>query len=227
MDFTYSSIHEIYDDLLEIGYMSNLKFERCVKYASDFMHKVGSVKIYEDHDVVLPINNHIVDLPCDFYRIKQCEYNGVSLRYSTSSYDVRKDESVDETYIIKGKTLHTSIREGKLRVSYQSVPVDEDGFPLVINDPSYKQALELYIQLKHVFPLVAEGKFRPDAYSVLKQDYAFNVGQATSRLEMMSVDEAESFFNMWSTLVPRKNEHKYGFRNTGSKEFIVNHPNER
>jgi hypothetical protein len=46
-------------------------------------------------------------------------------------------------------------------ISYKSIPVDKDGFPLLIDNPVFLKALELYIK-KEVFTVLFDmGKITP------------------------------------------------------------------
>ena len=52
-----------------------------------------------------------------------------------------------------------------------------------------------------------------------KQEYAWAAGDAQSEFSRLSLDEAETLFNSFKTLLPRNNEHWKGFFTNGSKEI--------
>ena len=105
-------------------------------------------------------------------------------------------------------------------MSYQAIPVDSDGYPMVADNSSFREALELYITKKRYKILFDTGKIKGDVYNTTCQDYAWAVGQAQTSLIMPTIDELESITNSWNTLIPRVTEHRTGFINNGSKEIL-------
>jgi hypothetical protein len=51
-----------------------------------------------------------------------------------------------------------------------------------------------------------------------QQEYAFSVGDCQSEFNRMTIDEAESFYNMWSQLLIKTNDHSRHFEGTGRRE---------
>ena len=121
---------------------------------------------------------------------------------------------------MQGQAIYTSMKNGTIEIAYQAIPVDCDGYPMIADNSSFREALELYITKKRYKVLFDTGKIRGDVYSSTCQDYAFAVGQAQTSLIMPTIDEMESITNSWNTLIPRVTEHKMGFINNGSKEIL-------
>jgi hypothetical protein len=44
--------------------------------------------------------------------------------------------------------MFTSFTNGKVKVSYKAIPVDENGFPLIPDNPTYLSALEQFIKVQ-------------------------------------------------------------------------------
>lgn len=224
----YISIKVILDDLLDNPLLQNLTLERVVSYTVDFIRKVGMPKVYENKVTTLDIKDYRAVLPCDFHKIIQVREVGPSealvLRESTDSFHFakKKGPSYSLTYKIQGRVIYTSFKEGQVELSYESIPVDKDGYPLIPDNSSFKEALELYITKKKYRVLLDTGKIRGDIYTSLCQEYAFAVGQAQNSLIMPSLDEMESLSNMWNSILPHTHEHSTGFLNLGTKETIRN-----
>lgn len=222
----YISIKEVLDNLLDNPLLQDLTLERTVNYAVDFIRKVGMPKAYIEKTKELEIKEYRAILPCDFHKIIQVRMSKdegyLIFRSSTDSfhYSENKQDSYDLTYKIQGKIIYTSIKEGTIELSYQAIPVDCDGYPMIADNSSFREALELYITKRKYRTLFDMGKIRGDVYNNICQEYAFTVGQAQTSLIMPSVDELESITNMWNTLIPRVTEHGRGFINNGSKETL-------
>lgn len=220
------SIKEVLDNLLDNPLLQDLTLERVVNYTVDFIRKVGMPKVYIEKTANLEIKEYRALLPCDFHKMIQVRvfregYSQV-FRSSTDSFHLSKDkgDSHDLTYKLQGQAIYTSMKNGTIEIVYQAIPVDCDGYPMILDNSSFREALELYITKKRYKVLFDVGKIRGDVYSSTCQDYAFAVGQAQTSLIMPTIDEMESITNSWNTLISRVREHSFGFINNGSKEEL-------
>ena len=222
----YISIKEVLDNLLDNPLLQDLTLERVVNYTVDFIRKVGMPKVYIEKTANIVIKEYRALLPCDFHKMIQVRVfrDGYSqvFRSSTDSFHLSKDkgDSHDLTYKLQGQAIYTSMKNGTIEIVYQAIPVDCDGYPMILDNSSFREALELYITKKRYKVLFDTGKIRGDVYSSTCQDYAFAVGQAQTSLIMPTIDEIESITNSWNTLIPRVREHSFGFINNGSKEEL-------
>ena len=131
-----------------------------------------------------------------------------------------KQYSYDLTYKVQGDVIFTSIKEGTIEIAYRAIAVDSEGYPMIPDNSSYINALELYIKKKYFTILFDTGKISPQIYNQVCQDYSWAVGQAQSDLVRPSIDEMQSITNSFNTLIPRMSEHKSGFVNDGTQEKI-------
>lgn len=226
------SIKQILDDITDHPLMKDVTLERVVKHSIDFMRILGVPQIFENKVEKLEVKNHKALLPCDFYQMNQvkllgnCPERSKVFRYTTDSFhleDKYHGKSVDLTYMIQNSVIFTSIEEGDIEISYQAVMTDNDGYPLIPDNGSFANALELYIKLKVFTYLFDTGKISQAVYQNTQQEYSWAVGQASNQLKMVTLDQMESLSNIWSNLLIRAREHKYGFINTGTKELLRNH----
>lgn len=218
----YISIKEVLDNLLDNPLLQDLTLERVIQYTIDFIRKMGIPKIYLEKTIELQVQDYRALLPCDFHKMIQVRSKDGTFRYSTDNFHFssNKNDSYDLTYKLQGQVIYTSIKEGTIELSYEAIPVDCDGYPLIPDNSSFREALELYITKRRYKVLYDTGKIRGDVYNNTCQEYAFAVGQAHSSLLMPTIDEMEAITNMWNTLVPRVTEHRTGFINNGSKETL-------
>lgn len=222
----YISIKEVLDNLLDNPLLQDLTLERVVNYTIDFIRKVGMPKVYIEKIANLEVKEYRALLPCDFHKMIQVrtfkEGCSQTFRSSTDNFHFsnNKRDSYDLTYKLQGQVIYTSMKNGTIEIAYQAIPVDCDGYPMIADNSSFREALELYITKKRYKVLFDIGKIRGDVYSSTCQDYAFAVGQAQTSLIMPTIDEMESITNSWNTLIPRVTEHRMGFINNGSKETL-------
>lgn len=223
----YISIRQILDDALDHPMLADVSFERAVNYAVQFIRIVGSPKIFVEKTEVVDVKDYRGMCPCDMHAIVQVRTHGCGdmqrvFRYSTDSFHMseNKSDSIDLTYKVQGGIIFTSMREGQIEISYRAFATDDEGYPLIPDNESFKRALELYIKKKVFTMLFDQGKLSPQIMSNTQQEYAWAVGQAQTSLIKPSIDEMEAITNMWNTLIPRVREHKRGFVNTGTKESL-------
>lgn len=208
--------------------MQDLTLETAVDYCIDFMRLVGVPDMFTEKVAVLDINNYRAALPEDFYQVNQIRTTeGNYFRYAGDTFHTHKcfDNTVnaDLTYKIQGGVIITSIEKGCIEISYQAIAVDEEGYPMIPDNSSFTRAIQAYIKKEWFTILFDEAKISQQAFQQAQQDYAWAVGDCRSEFNRLTIDKAESLFNSWRTLIIRDTEHRRGFKNNGSKEYIKTH----
>lgn len=224
----YISIKQILDDILEHPLLKDMTFERAVNHTVHFMRIVGCPRMFEEKISIVNIEDYRGILPCDYNSIIQvrtysdCNKNYKVFRYSTDNFHMssNKQDFYDYTYKVQGNIIYTSIKEGTIEIAYNAFAVDDEGYPLIPDDSSFINALELYIKKKHFGILYDMNKINAQVYNTVCQDYAWAVGQAQSSLVKPSIDQMQSLTNSLNTLIVRTTEHNTGFVNNGTMEKI-------
>ena len=225
----YISLHQVLDDILDHPMLRDVSLERAVNYTVHFMRIVGCPRMFEEKTAIVKIEDYRGLIPCDFDNIIQvrthssCNKKDYGVfRHTTDSFHMseNKQHSFDLTYKIQGNVIFTSIKEGTIEIAYNAFVVDSDGYPMIPDDSSFINALELYIKKKHFNILFDMGKITPAVYNQVCQDYSWAVGQAQSSLIKPTIDQMQSITNSLNTLIPRVTEHRSGFVNNGSMEMI-------
>lgn len=148
-------------------------------------------------------------------------YRNKPFRYATDTFfmsDLKNDR--DLTYKIQGGYIYTSIKEGVIELSYRAILIDNEGFPMIPDNSKFTRALEAYIKKQWFTILFDMGKLQPAVLQNTQQEYAWAVGACETEFQKMSLDKAESFYNSWTTLIPRTNEHYRGFVSNGVKQNL-------
>lgn len=246
-EIRYTNIRRVLDNLLEHPMLSDLTLEQVVRHVIRFVSIHGYSKLYQDKEADVDIHEFRGLLPCDLIRIIQVKdkCSGICLRSMTDSFTPGINPDMihkpahrkpympyippkahghgEATFKTQGRVIFTSFPEGEVRIAYKAIPVDEDGFPLLIDNETYLACLEAYIK-KQVFTVkFDQGKITAGVLQNVQQEYAFLAGQLQSEFTLPSISEAEAISRQLLTLIPSVREFDRGFKFLGSREYIKNH----
>ena len=240
-EIRYTNIRRVLDDLLEDAHMENLTLEQVVRHTIRFISKHGFPKFYQDKVEHLEIHNFRALLPCDLISINQVKDCSTCLcmRAMTDNFaDGLSDEIIPEpkfpplertrtealiherTWKTQGRVIYTSFPEGGIELSYKALPLDEDGFPLLIDNESYLDALEAYISVKVIRNKFRMGQISAAIYQDAQQEYAVAARELQTEFSTPSVSEMESISRMLTAAIPKMREFDNGFKNLGNREYL-------
>ena len=123
------------------------------------------------------------------------------------------------TYKLQGMVIFTSTKDVDVEIAYRAFMVDDEGFPLLPDNPSFLRGLENYIKMQWFTIKFDMGEIPQQVMEKADREYAWAVGDAQSEFSRLSLDEAQTLFNSFKTLLPRNNEHWRAFFTNGSKEI--------
>jgi hypothetical protein len=130
--------------------------------------------------------------------------------------------SSDYTYVVTPGYIKTALKTGYIMLSYQAVPVDNEGYPMIPDDESFEEAIYWYINMKLTYPDWKMGRIRDAVYYDARNSWNFYRKQAYAHAMMPNVDQLESIKNAWLRLVPEINEHSNGFSTLADAQIIYN-----
>lgn len=215
-NYQYINIREILSRILRHPLLQDLNLESAVQYTVDFLGIMGLPSTYINKEVSIDVDNYRGVLPCDLISINQVKHNGICLPHMTDNYG-----QGTMSFKTQGSIIYTSFKDGNLDISYKSLPVDNEGFPLLPDEPTFLRALELYIKKQWFTILFDMNKISPAVLQNTQQEYAFAAGACNNTFIIPSVSEMEAIKNMWNQLIPRTNEFKNGFKSLGYKEHLT------
>lgn len=129
----------------------------------------------------------------------------------------------DYTYVINNSYIKTNIKEGYLMIAYTTVPVDEEGYPLIPDSEMYKEALYWYVVTKLLYSKWLLGTVRDRQYESAKHSWNFYRKAAYAEAMMMNADQLESMKNQYLKLYPEIDEFSNFFDTLGEKQRIYSH----
>ncbi len=241
-EIKYTNIRRVLDNLHDHPMLSNITLEQVVRYTIRFIGIFGMPKLYQDKEADVEIHEYRGLLPCDLISIIQVkdDCSGICLRSMTDSFtpEVLTTSSPhlhtpyippkapghgEPTFKTQGRVIFTSFPEGKVKIAYKAIPVDEDGFPLLIDNENYLAALEAYIK-KQVFTIkFDQGKLAAGVLQNVQQEYAWLAGQLQSEFTIPSVSEMASITNYITSILPNMREFDQGFKHLGDREYLKKH----
>lgn len=217
-NYNFVNVRIILDRILRHPLLQDLSLETAVQYAVDFLGIMGLGTTYIDKVESIEVKDFRAVLPCDLISINQVMINNQCMRYMTDNFNNCPHDTY--TYKVQGRILYTSFKEGIVTVSYKAMPLDEEGYPLLPDEPTFLRALELYIKKQWFTILFDMNKISPAVLQNTQQEYAFAAGACNNTFTIPSVAEMESIKNIWNQLIPRTDEFRKGFKSLGSKEHL-------
>lgn len=126
-------------------------------------------------------------------------------------------------YNVKPGYIMCNVPSGFLKLSYNVIPMDEDGYPLIPDLASVQEAVYWYIAMKFMYPKKLRGEIQREDYYDIRRSWNFYRQQAYAELLMPNQDEMESLKNAWNKLVPEFTEHDTFYEHVGSRQIAWNH----
>ena len=243
-EIRYTNIRRVLDSLHDHPMLSDLTMEQVVRHTVRFIGIHGYSKIYQDKEADVDIHEFRGLLPCDLISITQVkdDCSGICLRSMTDTFTPglvpppphtphphmpyippKAYGHGEPTFKTQGRVIFTSFPEGKVRIAYKAIPVDENGFPLLIDNENYLACLEAYIK-KQVFTVkFDQGKIAAGVLQNAQTEYAFLAGQLQSEMTIPSYSEMESITRYIMSILSSVKHFDNGFKNLGSREYTRNH----
>ena len=174
--------------------------------------------------VLHEINSRIVVLENIYFR---SETSMQPLQYGASTFHrsmhcegcINENAQYEETYIVDCDYIKTSFESGKICISYMAFPTDEECYPLVPDDISFKEAMFWYIYKKL---LLSNPKFKNNGinYQLAEAQWKYYCTQARNAANYPDIDRYESFMNQWVRLIPDINRHDLMFEQLNTRENL-------
>ena len=132
-----------------------------------------------------------------------------------------------EYYLKPSDGIHdyivTNVKDGFVKLCYDAQNLDSDGYPLVPDIASYKEALYWYVTMKLKYPEYLRGTLNRDVYYDIRRSWNFYRQQAYAEALMPNnADEMESIKNTWLRLFPEIGEHDTFYSTLNQPQKIYN-----
>lgn len=219
-EFNYIRLEEILSRVLRHPLMQDMTYEAGVQYTVDFLQTVGIPQTFIEKHACINIKNYRALMPCDLIQIIQVKDNKSNKYLKSMSSSIYDKDNNNLTYKTQGNVLYTSFKEGNVEIYYKAIPIDENGVPLIPDNPVFLKALELYIKKEWFTILFDVGKINQNILQNTQQEYAFKVAQCNNMFIIPSVSEMQTITNMFNQLLPNTRQFEKGFKNLGVREEL-------
>jgi hypothetical protein len=180
---------------------------------------------YSDTASVLhEINSRIVVLENIYFtdgnRLQPLQYGASTFHRSMHCTGcVNESANYEDTYIIDDDYIKTSFQSGKICLSYMAFPTDEDCYPLVPDEISFKEAMFWYVYKKI---LLSNPMFKVNGikYDFAEGQWKYYCTQARNAANYPDIDRYESFMNQWVRLIPNLTRHDLAFEQLNTREDL-------
>jgi hypothetical protein len=131
--------------------------------------------------------------------------------------------TTDCIYTIRGGYIKTNIETGYILLSYLAIPTDTEGYPLIPDTVSFRDALYWYVNMKLLYPQWKSGQVRDAVYYDARRSWNYYCKQAYGDAMMPDRGQLESIKNSWLRLIPNINEIDTDFSHLGEQQIVYNH----
>lgn len=219
----FTNIREILDNCMQHELLQDLTLEQTVGYVIKFNSIFNVPQLYDTKYATIEIKEYKGELPCDLIAINQVKDSLNNLIIKEINGTFFNPHTIERAFKTQGQIIFTTFKEGQIEISYRAIPIDEEGYPLILDNEKYKNALELYIKKDRFTKQFDLGKLHHSILQNTQQDYAWAAGQLQSELKTPSMSEWESISNAHNTLLQRDDMFVKGFESLGEKEYFKKH----
>jgi hypothetical protein len=185
----------------------------------------------ELNDYRVASTNQLRDLNVNLEMLTSMYFSGGEclqpLQYGASTFHrgshcdqcVNEITTYKETYVINCGSIQTSFETGYVCISYMAFPTDEECYPMVPDDISFREAMFWYIYKK----LLLQGEqLRNNRIQYEYADAAWQkyCTQARNAANYPDIDRYESFMDQWVRLKPNLNRHFTFFESLNDREML-------
>lgn len=222
-NITYTNIRVILDDCMQHELLQDLTLEQVVGYTIKFNGIFNMPQLYTEKSTFVEIEDYRGKLPCDLVSIKQVRDTKDNLALKELDSTFFNPNTKDRAFKTQNMIIFTTFKDGKVEIVYRAVPVDEEGYPMIMDNEKYKNALELYIKKDRFTKYFDNGKLHQSILQNVQQEYAWAAGQLQSELKTPSISQWENISQAHNKLIQKTGEFRKGFETLSIPEIYKTH----
>lgn len=233
-----SIISKFYRDF---GLKEEDDFINFIEWGAEALEQIGVFEQLNTENSEIDICFYKGVLPIDLVYINQVAYLGKPLLPTTNTFgsiptpnpSIPDDEGLSvnqdkieggafagverycdfpqDSYSIKNGYIHTSFQLGQVKISYQAIPMDEDLYPWVPDDISFREAVYRYMVYKYIYPQYIMGKVSENVYRDAESKWYWYCSQAGAKAQMPDLNKLESIKRSYLSLRPKPNQFRTFF----------------
>lgn len=206
-------------------------FINMIEWADEALAHIGVFDQLETKYWCTDIKFYKAELPCDMVYINSISVDGQNLTVANNPYGVQHYDSYEthadsglsvnidkvknsayggfidfdkyyNSFTIQNGYIKFAQKEGTLNISYQAIPSDEEGYPLIPDDVSFREAVYRYIVYKWMYPQVIKGKIDKAFLADAEQKWYWYCNQAGAKAMMPDITKLENIKRNFLKLKP-------------------------
>jgi len=194
-----------------------------IEWAAEALEFIGSNYQYLHVVKEFEVQNYRLPWPCGFVKLEAIEFQGLPLAHLPGQFDYKLcDDKITALksvnhfgFTINPGFINTNFNNGKVSVAYLSLPIDDDGFPLIPDHVSYREAIYRYIVYKMLYPKFVTGTITQTVYADAQLQWKTYCTQARAQAQMPDVSRMENIKEEFLSLIPHISRYNASFRNLG------------
>ena len=132
---------------------SGLVFDS-IEWMMEALEKIGTPYIYSPCTTNLTVTNYLATPPCAAEKLGIVVYNDKCICWVNHKPCITKRDAVrdtERTVALDGHKLRFNFTALDVTLHYLGFPLDDEGFPMIIDNPHVKEALTSYILMKLIY----------------------------------------------------------------------------
>jgi hypothetical protein len=219
MIYSNTSIKEVISKVYrDLDVQAEDRWADMIEWAGEALDHMGSYHQYLKVKCMLPVKERRAKLPCGFHKLIDIAHNGAPMKVLTGTFDhnlcdsaldpdLRRYETPADRGDVSGFSINpgyinVNFDEGEVAIAFLSIPVDEEGFPLVPDDVSVREAVFRYIAMKLYYPRALAGKIPQGMFQQMEYKWQWYCSQARAAMNMPDLKTMESIKDTFTSLIP-------------------------
>jgi hypothetical protein len=220
------TIAKVYRDL---NLEDESRWTDMVEWGAEALEQIGAFPQYVQKNDILEVEAYRASIPCDLHKVMGLTKQREALRYNSGAFD-QAQNAEDNTnirtlshggYSMNDAYFNFNFEKGKVQIAYLAIPTDDEGFPMIPDNVSFREAIEKYIVMKLNYGRFITEQINLNTWNMIVNDWHHYCSQARGKANMPNMDQMESIKNMWNKLMPEMNEHKTQFSNISNTTKIT------
>tara|TARA_R110002012_G_scaffold1863_8_gene8993 strand:- start:33347 stop:34174 length:828 start_codon:yes stop_codon:yes gene_type:complete len=193
--------------------------------------RITEIKAILDADPTQEVNTELFKLNSRLAILDSLYWSNpkqvIPLAYATSEFPnalhcdkcINMNTESQTTYFINAGKIKTSFETGVICLSYTAFPTDEDCYPMIPDDISFKEAMFWYVYKKLI---LRNPNFKPNGidFPLAEGQWKYYCTQARNAANYPDIAKMESFLNQWVRLIPNISNHDEYFNDLNAREEL-------
>ena len=215
--------------------------ESGLEWLAEFMAHTNVSAVMSQQIEYVHVCDSRADLPYDIHKLTQiAKLEGVDnlteaecgegvlipMRWSSDNFHKRyhnddRDYTTESihTYTVSENSVFTSFSDGYLAISYDAIPTDDDGYPMIPAEQPWLEGAAHHLAWKKARKLWITDSITQNKYQIIERDRDWYFSQAVNNAKQWhNVDHAETVKNATVRTIPDLQAHASFFANFGLPE---------